>query len=61
MKCSELIRKLEQDGWYSIRQKGSHIMMIHPTKQGQLTVPNHGSKEVPKGLAIRIMKDAGIK
>jgi predicted RNA binding protein YcfA (HicA-like mRNA interferase family) len=27
----------------------------------RMTVPFHGSKEVPKGLALKILKDAGIK
>ena len=44
-----------------VRQKGSHMMMQHPAKAGQLVVPNHGSNEVGKGLQNKIMKDAGLK
>jgi hypothetical protein len=36
MKSSELIRLLKKDGWYEIRQTGSHVMMRHPTKAGHL-------------------------
>lgn len=39
----------------------SHIIMQHPVKPQQLTVPNHASKEVKKGLLIAILKQANIK
>ena len=61
MKSSELIRLLEKDGWYIVRQSGSHMIMRHPIKRGQLVVPNHGSAEVGKGLEQKIRKDAGLK
>ncbi len=60
MKSSELLRRLQRDGWFSVRQEGSHIIMRHSTKSGQLVVPNHGSAEVGKGLQRKIMKDAGL-
>lgn len=34
--------------------------MRHPVKLGQLIVPNHGAKEVKKGLLTAIMKQADI-
>jgi mRNA interferase HicA len=61
MKCSELIRLLYQDGWKKISQKGSHIKMKHPAKEGTVYVPNHGSKEVATGTANHILKSAGLK
>lgn len=36
MKSSELVRLLKRDGWYIIRQSGSHMIMEHPTKKGQI-------------------------
>jgi len=51
---------LQKDGWFVIRQSGSHMIMIHPTKKGQIVCPNHGSHEVGKGLEKKIKKDAGI-
>ena len=59
MKCSELLRLLHNDGWIEIRQ--SHMIMRHLTKNGQLVIPNHGSKEVKKGLLSDILKQADIK
>ena len=50
MKYNELFKLLSKDGWFEIRQKGSHVIMEHPTKTGQITVPHHAGKEVKKGL-----------
>lgn len=61
MKCSELLRLLLKDGWILVSQKGSHIKMKHKSKSGTIVFPNHGSQEVGKGLAKKILKDAGIK
>jgi len=51
---------LQKDGWLVIRQSGSHMIMQHPTKKGQIVCPNHGSHEAGKGLEKKIKKDAGI-
>lgn len=61
MKYSELFKLLKKDGWLITRQTGSHVIMLHSTKTQQLTVPNHGSKEVKKGLCNTILKQAEIK
>ena len=61
IKYSELFRILKKDGWIEIRQKGSHVIMMHPTKNEQLTVPYHSGKEVKKGMLTAILKQANIK
>jgi predicted RNA binding protein YcfA (HicA-like mRNA interferase family) len=61
MKYSEFIRLLKRKGWFEVRQSGSHIIMQHPDTEVQLTVPDHGSKEIGKGLQQKIMKQAGLK
>ena len=60
MKSSELLRMLKKDGWFEIRQTGSHLIMAHPTKLKKVVVPVHGSKEVPKGTLLSVLKDAEI-
>ena len=60
MKSNELLRLLRQNGWYEVRQNGSHIIMQHDTNLTQLTVPNHGTKEVKKGLLRAILKQTNI-
>lgn len=37
MKSSELVRLLKRDGWFVIRQSGSHMIMEHPAKKGKLS------------------------
>lgn len=61
VKCSELLKLLKNNGWYKIRQSGSHVIMKHPEKNGTLPVPFHGSKDVKKGLLKAILKQANIK
>jgi mRNA interferase HicA len=61
MKFSELLRMLKKDGWYEIRQSGSHIIMRHPSKRNQISVPNHPGEEVKKGILKAILKDAEIE
>ncbi len=60
MKSSELYRILLRDGWYPISQRGSHVKLKHDIKQGILIFPDHGSRELGKGLERKILKDAGI-
>jgi mRNA interferase HicA len=59
MKSGELIRRLEADGRYRVRQRGSHAIYRHPTKEEQLSVPAHPSKEIPWGTEARLLKTAG--
>jgi predicted RNA binding protein YcfA (HicA-like mRNA interferase family) len=61
MKYNELFRLLKKERWFEIRQKGSHVILKHPDKIEQLTVPFHSGKEVKKGLLVAILKQADIK
>lgn len=60
MKCSELYMILLKDGWMPVSQKGSHVKLTHKSKKGMIIFPDHGSQEVGKGLAMKILKQAGI-
>jgi mRNA interferase HicA len=60
-KYNELFRLLKRDGWYIVRQRGSHVVMEHKLKAGQMTIPYHAGKEVKKGLLHSILKQAGLK
>lgn len=61
MKYSELLRIFKQHGWYEVRQSGSHVIMANTEKDFTITVPNHGSNEVKKGLLQALKKQTGIK
>jgi len=57
-KASELLRFLEQQGYRRVRQTGSHLILEHP-ERAILVVPVHRG-DLPKGLFLKILKDAGF-
>ena len=57
-KAKELLRFLRKHGYEETRQKGSHRILTHPVRP-MLSVPIH-SGDVPRGLFLRILKDAGF-
>ncbi|MHB9037577.1 MAG: type II toxin-antitoxin system HicA family toxin [Armatimonadota bacterium] len=58
MKVRDLIKQLEQDGWYVDRTRGSHRQFKHLTKTGLVTVHGHPSDDVPVGTLHNIFKQA---
>ncbi len=56
MKSSELVRNFKQAGWIEIRQSGSHKIFKNPVSGETVPVPYHESKEVPTGLAKKLMR-----
>ncbi len=62
MKVSEVIKLIESDGWFCVRQKGSHRQYKHKTKKGLVTVALHKmSDEIAKGTLNSILKQAQLK
>ncbi|MEP6792901.1 MAG: type II toxin-antitoxin system HicA family toxin [Saprospiraceae bacterium] len=60
MKSSELLRMLKQDGWFVVGHTGSHIIMRHQLKSGQLSIPFHGGKEIGLGILKAILRKENI-
>ena len=60
MKSRDIIKALERDGWYEVRQKGSHKQFRHAAKQGTITVP-HPKAEMGTGTIKSIEKQSGVK
>ena len=50
-----LIQKVKQLGFEAVRQKGSHMRFVHPDGR-KTTIPDHGNKDVPQGLLIKIIR-----
>lgn len=61
MKVREVIRLLEDDGWYLARTKGSHRQFKHSTKPGTVTVSGNLGVDIPPGTLNSILKQAGLK
>jgi predicted RNA binding protein YcfA (HicA-like mRNA interferase family) len=60
MNSGDVIRRLQDDGWYEAGQKGSHKQFRHPVKKGRVTVP-HPKRDIPIGTLKSIEKQGGIK
>jgi len=56
----ELVRFLNSQGFVEDRQSGSHLTLWHPQRNVSVTVPVHTGCEIGRGLAVRILKDAGF-
>ncbi len=61
MKIKRILKILNDDGWYFVRQKGSHQQFKHPTKDGLVTVSGKPSDEIKLGTENSILKQAGLK
>jgi len=59
MTARQVIQKLREQGWYEVRQTGSHKHFAHFIMRGLVTVPVHGSKDIPKGTLASIYRQAG--
>ena len=61
MKIREVIKLIEDDGWYLARTKGGHKQYKHPVKKGLVTIFGKLSDDVGKGTLNSILKQAGLK
>jgi predicted RNA binding protein YcfA (HicA-like mRNA interferase family) len=61
VKVREVLRRLEDDGWYHVRTVGSHRQFRHASKPGTVTVAGKESLDVPPGTLNSIFKQAGLK
>lgn len=61
MKVSEVLRLLQDDGWFLAATRGSHRQYKHPSKSGRVTVPGKPSDDLAPGTLNSILKQAGLK
>ena len=62
MKARDIIRIIEKDGSYLVRQKGSHKQYKHQSKKGLVTIAAHKmSDEIAPGTLNSIYKQAQIE
>jgi predicted RNA binding protein YcfA (HicA-like mRNA interferase family) len=61
VKFLEIVRLIVADGWQLVRQRGSHRQYKHPTKPGLVTIAGKPNKDVPRGTAANILRQAAIE
>lgn len=61
MKVREVLRRLEADGWYLVRTRGSHRQYKNDRKSGLVTLPGKPNDDLAPGTLKSILKQAGLK
>ncbi len=61
MKVKEIIKIIEQDGWFMVRSKGSHTQFKHNNKEGIVTIAGNMNDDLAKGTLSSILKQARLK
>jgi predicted RNA binding protein YcfA (HicA-like mRNA interferase family) len=61
MKVRDIIKMIEQDGWYLVATRGSHRQYKHPVKKGRVTVAGSSGHDLAPGTLNSILKQAQLK
>lgn len=61
MKVRDILKLLADDGWETVRARGSHREMKHPQKKGTVTVAGKPSLDIPVGTFKSIRKQAQVE
>ena len=61
MKVSAVIKLLKDNGWYQVRQRGSHRQYKNDNIKGLVTIAGKMSDEIDRGTLNSIYKQSGIK
>ncbi|WP_293151501.1 MULTISPECIES: type II toxin-antitoxin system HicA family toxin [unclassified Microcoleus] len=60
MKVREVIKMLEDDGWYLARTRGSHRQFKHPEKAGTVTVSGNLGVDMPIGTLKSVLRQSQL-
>ena len=56
----KVVRALKRAGFVEDRQKGSHLILIHPEKMVRTVVPIHPGRSIKEPLLRAIVRDANL-
>ena len=56
----KVVRALKRAGFVEDRQKGSHLILIHPDKKVRTVVPVHSGRTIKEPLLRAIVRDANL-
>ncbi len=60
MKVREIIRLIEDDGWYLVAMKGSHRQFKHLVKKGRVTIAGRPNDDLAAGTLNSVLKQAQL-
>lgn len=58
--ATECERAVRRDGWFQVRQVGSHRTFQHPTKPGTIVIPMHARRDIKPGTLKSIIDTMGL-
>jgi len=61
MKIRDIIKLIEEDGWFIVDTKGSHRQYKHSVKPGRVTIAGHPGDEMAPGTLNSVLKQAKLK
>jgi predicted RNA binding protein YcfA (HicA-like mRNA interferase family) len=61
LKVREVVKIIEEDGWFLVRMKGDHRQFKHAEKSGRVTISGNLGREMPPGTLNSVLKQAGLK
>jgi predicted RNA binding protein YcfA (HicA-like mRNA interferase family) len=61
MKIRDVIRLIEDNGWFLVVTKGSHRQYKHPSKPGRVTIAGHPGDDLAPGTLNSVLKQAGLQ
>jgi predicted RNA binding protein YcfA (HicA-like mRNA interferase family) len=61
VKVRDVIRLIEDDGWYLVATRGSHRQYKHPHKTGRVTIAGKPSDDMAPGTLNSVLKQSGLK
>ena len=61
MQVRDVIRLIENDGWFLIATRGSHRQYKHASKPGRVTIAGKPSDDMAPGTLNSVLKQAGLK
>lgn len=56
----KLLKILKKNGFYEVRQKGSHAFVADKNNEISTIIPLHGNEDLGKGLLRSILEDLQI-
>jgi len=61
IKVRDLLKRLGEDGWIVVRQRGSHRQLQHPSKPHTIAVAGHPADTLAAGTYKSILRRAELE